>query len=241
MNGHVARVWTPTVILALGCVLVVGIDSQKAMSLRQPIESAVPERIEGFVAEEVPISEAERTSAGMTDYLLRLYSPAGEGAANEDGIVEMADGENAPTADVEDGLPPMFSLYVGYYDRQTRGQSIHSPKNCLPGGGWEPLRSRRETIASEYGDIPVNRYLLQHSETQERMLVLYWYQGRGRVVASEYAVKWHLLKDKALQGRSDEALVRVMVPIEHNVEDAYELAVRVAREVAPAVGAALPA
>jgi hypothetical protein len=40
--------------------------------------------------------------------------------------------------------------------------------------------------------------------------VYYWYQGRGRIVASEYQVKWNLLRDAALLGHTEEALVRVV-------------------------------
>jgi hypothetical protein len=71
-------------------------------------------------------------------------------------------------------------------------------------------------------------------------VVLYWYQGRGRVQANEYIVKWDLLRDQALYGRSDEALVRIIVPVRTTEALAYEQAVRVARELAPAVDRALP-
>ena len=65
--------------------------------------------------------------------------------------------------------------------------------------------------------VRVNQYLLQRGEDQA--LVLYWYQGRGRVEANEYRVKWDLLRDAALHRRSDEALVRIIVPIEAGVEE----------------------
>lgn len=131
-----------------------------------------------------------------------------------------------------------FSLYVGYYESQTQGNTIHSPKNCLPGAGWEPLTSTREAIPTENGPIRVNRYLLQRGE--ERALVLYWYQGRGRTQASEYLVKWDLLRDSALRGRSEEALVRVIVPVTTTEDQAYALATKVARSVVPALKTALP-
>jgi EpsI family protein len=85
--------------------------------------------------------------------------------------------------------------------------------------------------------VIVNRYLLQNRTQQA--LVLYWYQGRGRVASNEYRVKWDLLRDAALRRRSDEALVRVVVPVRSG-EDAAALAVRVAETLAPAVAEALP-
>jgi EpsI family protein len=104
-----------------------------------------------------------------------------------------------------------FSVYVGYYDRQRQGQTIHSPKNCLPGGGWEPIESRREVIRSPDGDIRANRFVIANQNQQA--LVYYWYQGRGRTEANEYQVKLDLIRDAAFSRRSEEALVRIVVPL----------------------------
>jgi EpsI family protein len=84
----------------------------------------------------------------------------------------------------------------------------------------------------------VNRYLLQKGTAQA--LVLYWYQGRGRIEANEYAVKWDLLRDAALRGRSEEALVRLIVPVTGTPAEAFERASRIARATIPAVERALP-
>ncbi len=88
--------------------------------------------------------------------------------------------------------------------------------------------------------MKVNRYLLQNGD--QRALVLYWYQGRGRVQASEYMVKWDLLRDAALRHRSDEALVRIVVPLVGTgvEEDSFALARSVAEELVPALNKALP-
>src|SRR6185503_2176392 len=141
--------------------------------------------------------DEERRLAGVTNYLFRSY--ANEGA--------QAQG---------------FSLYVGYYDSQTQGKTIHSPKNCLPGSGWEALQSSTTTISTVRGPVRVNRYLIQKGK--EQALVLYWYQGRGRVQANEYAVKWNLLRDAAFRRRSEEALVRIVVPITSGADTALALA-----------------
>jgi len=86
----------------------------------------------------------------------------------------------------------------------------------------------------------VNRYLIANGSN--RALVLYWYQGRGRVTASEYAVKWNLLRDQAVRGRSDEALVRIIVPVTagEGEQEAFQRATRMAQAIAPAVARALP-
>src|SRR5690606_34724806 len=126
-----------------------------------------------------------------------------------------------------------------YYDSQMQGKTIHSPKNCLPGAGWDALGATTTQVATANGSVTVNQYVIQRDT--ERALVLYWYQGRGRVAASEYAVKWDLLRDAALHGRSEEALVRVLVPITGTEEESVALAKKIASTVVPAVDRALPA
>lgn len=212
-----AKAWAPAMLLALGAVVTLGIDTQRSMGLRAPLAASVPARLASHGSQDVEIPEDERRVAGMSDYLMRVYRPATAAAA----------GAYA------------FSVYVGYYGSQTQGKTIHSPRNCLPGAGWEALTSSRVAVAAPGGPVTVNRYLLQNKG--QRALVLYWYQGRGRVEANEYRVKWHLLRDSALRGRSDEALVRVIVPLTGSEEEAFLLASAVAGEVVPAVDLALPA
>jgi len=112
-------------------------------------------------------------------------------------------------------------LYIGYYKSQRQGDSIHSPQNCLPGAGWEPLAQGLLTVsipaASGTADISINRYIIQKGV--ERQLVLYWYQSHGRVVASEYWSKFYLVRDAVRMNRTDAALVRVIVPIATNDDE----------------------
>jgi EpsI family protein len=207
------RPWAPAALLGLGALFTVGIRTQRDMPLRAALESVLPVEFAGFVGRTLTLSEAEQRIAGTTAYLMRAYESPG-----------------APETD-------WFTIYVGYYERQTQGRTIHSPKNCLPGSGWEALASRPEEIATTRGTVQVNHYLLQNGTQQA--LVLYWYQGRGRVEANEYVVKWDLLRDAALRQRSEEALVRVVVPI-HRERDALTLARQVAAGLVPAVFGALP-
>jgi EpsI family protein len=87
----------------------------------------------------------------------------------------------------------------------------------LPGAGWEILKPGTTVVRSANGDRVVNHYLLKNGTSQA--IVYYWYQGRGRVVANEYAVKLNLLRDAALLGHTEEALVRIVVPIQTDVTD----------------------
>jgi len=210
-----ALAWIPTVLFGIGAVFTVGVDLQRALPLRQDLATAVPQEISGAVGTDVVLSEAEVRVAGVTDYLFRAFEPA----------------------DTAGGALP-FSIYIGYYDSQVQGETIHSPKNCLPGAGWEALASTTVEIPTPAGPSRVNRYLLQNGGSQA--LVLYWYQGRGRVESNEYVVKWDLLRDAAVRQRSDEALVRVVVPVRGNVERAFAIAADVALALIPAVDSALP-
>lgn len=114
------------------------------------------------------------------------------------------------------------NLYVAYYDSQRKGSSIHSPRSCIPGGGW--VISSHTTLplrpASAKQGIAINRLLI--SKGNYRQLVYYWFDQRGRVITNEYLAKWFLFWDSLTMGRSDGALVRLVTPIPEDarVEDA---------------------
>jgi EpsI family protein len=215
--------WTASVIIWVGAVGATGVIPQKRLSLTAPLGEVVPTSFDRHVGSDVEISLEEQEAAGFTDYLFRSYDAPAPSPKTE--------------AAVASELPP-FSVYVGYYDGQSKGKTIHSPKNCLPGSGWEALGSSVASVDTPTGTVEVNRYLLQNGD--ERALVLYWYQGRGRVQANEYMVKWDLLRDAALMHRSEEALVRIVVPIVDSEEASFDLANRVAERLVPALDNALP-
>jgi EpsI family protein len=103
-------------------------------------------------------------------------------------------------------------LYIGYYESQRQGDSIHSPLNCLPGSGWEPVEKARVSIdIPGRGAVEVNRFVIQKG--LDRQVVLYWYQSQGRIVASEYASKAYLIYDSMRHNRSEAAMVRIISPI----------------------------
>jgi EpsI family protein len=111
------------------------------------------------------------------------------------------------------GGPGDVDLFVAFFKSQRAGVTPHSPKVCLPSNGWTEESSRIISISvpGETAPIPVNRYIVSHQE--ERSLVLYWYQSSHRVIANEYLAKFALIFDSLRYRRSDEALIRVIVPI----------------------------
>lgn len=209
--------WPLAAVLVIGAILATaGVRAQRSLALRVPLAAALPAEFEGYRSRDVEIPTEELTAAGVSDYLSRMFVA----------------GDSDSTA------PPVY-LYVGYYDRQTSGRTIHSPRNCLPGGGWEPLTNTLTVIETPAGPVAVNRYLIQKGRDQA--LVLYWYQGRGRVESNEYAVKWDLVRDAALRRRSEEALVRIVVPMTTDEDEVLRLATAMASRLVPAVALALPA
>jgi EpsI family protein len=141
---------------------------------------------------------------------------------------------------------PMADLYVGYWKSQRQGGAIHSPQNCLPGAGWEPVSQRTLTIPDPRNPsaepIGLNRFVIQKG--LDKQLVLYWYQSRGRVVGSEYWSKLYLILDAARYNRTDAALVRVVVPVRDTTAEAEAAAEQHALDfvnvLLPALGAHLP-
>jgi EpsI family protein len=136
------------------------------------------------------------------------------------------------------GIAPV-QLYVGFYGTQKTGDTIHSPKNCLPGSGWDPVRAGQATIALVGGrKIVVNEYVIQRD--QDKQLVFYWYQGRGRVIASEYAAKFWMVTDAISKNRTDGALVRVVTPIANNEAVAQARLVSFTQDLFPQLDELIP-
>jgi len=124
-------------------------------------------------------------------------------------------------ADYARGETGPVNLYVAWYDKQNTGESTHSPKGCLPGGGWRIHDLRQVDLADvKIGGraLRVNRALIQYDNQRE--LVYYWFLQRGRVVTNEYLVKWYLLVDSVRRHRTDGALVRVIVPMTPTMSEA---------------------
>lgn len=123
-----------------------------------------------------------------------------------------------------------IGLFIAYYAQQRAGESMHSPQHCLPGAGWEIMK--RDSVTIPVGDqrVVVNKYRIENLGT--KMLMLYWYQSRSRIVASEYQAKILLVRDTALTGHTAGSIVRVMLPDD---EAATNEAVTFASRLIPSV------
>jgi EpsI family protein len=119
------------------------------------------------------------------------------------------------------------NLYVGYYASQRTGATYHSPLNCLPGSGWILSEPGKATIALPDGsNFVANKYVIQNGDY--RSMMIYWYEGRGRNVASEYWGKVYTVFDSVRLRRSDGAMVRVTVPVGNSEAAAEKTAIEFA-------------
>ena len=162
---------------------------------RTPL-SAVPCAVDRWrCAGDTPLDRNTLAVLGVDDYLNRAY---------------------------RDERRQAIGVYIAYYASQRQGESIHSPQNCLPGSGWQPVSAMRTTIDAAGTPLPINRYVVEKG--LERQVVVYWYQGRGRVVANEYLNKFWLMIDQARLGRSNAALVRIVAPAGGTDDEALQIA-----------------
>ncbi len=131
------------------------------------------------------------------------------------------------------------NLYVGYYASQRDGATYHSPLNCLPGAGWTMSEPSRVTITPNGRPAFVaNKFMIQNGDHKE--LLIYWYQGRGRAIASEYWGKVYTVLDSVRLRRSDGAMVRVMMPVGASEADTTKAAADLAASASKALPAFIP-
>jgi EpsI family protein len=133
---------------------------------------------------------------------------------------------------------------VAYYSSQRKGEAIHSPRSCLPGGGWriKELSSRAlsDVLLPDNRPLTVNRAVIQKGEY--RQLVYYWFQQRGRNLTDEYVVKWYLFWDALNRNRSDGALVRLVVMVQpgQDLSEGDRQLTAFARAIVSPLGAYIP-
>jgi EpsI family protein len=131
-------------------------------------------------------------------------------------------------------------LYVAYWATQRKGGAqIHSPQNCLPGSGWEPVEASRLVIPlTASPPITVNRYLVQ--KDRSRQVVLYWYHSQGMDVAGEFQAKLSMVKNAFVNNRTDGALIRISAPIQGTVPETTERLIQYVQTIYPILGEYLP-
>jgi EpsI family protein len=205
------RLWITSAALAGAAILLNAGTHTTSVPARQPLRN-LPLSLGEWRGEEMPLTDRILAAAGVDDYVNRVYS---------------------------DGSGTEVELYIGYYTNQRSGDLIHSPKNCLPAAGWESVRQGALVVpVGSNASILVNDFRIAKGLNQD--LVLYWYQGRGRVVADEYKAKFWTIFDAAVRHRTDGSLVRLAIPIRDSEASARERGIHFVRALYPQLAAYIP-
>jgi len=205
------RWWAALIILLAAAVTEYALPRTEVAVPHPPLQN-LPLAIGGWTAEDIPIDAHLVAASRVDSYLNRVYrqGPAGE-----------------------------VGLYIGYYKSQRAGDSVHSPKNCLPGAGWQPVHSSRIMLPLQPGlPAAVNLYTVENEH--ERFVVLYWYESHGRMIASEFFAKYYTIRDAMLLHRTDATLVRIMVPATDDEARARQSAIAFAILIAPRLDEVIP-
>lgn len=207
------RVFTVATLLVVTAIFLHSHVRPETNPPREELAS-FPLQLDPWSGIDLPISNDVRVILGIGDFLNRSYSTA-DGSSVE--------------------------LFIAYFPSQRSGDTIHSPKNCLPGAGWSQIEAGRTTIPGlDHRPLEVNRYIV--GKDKQRLLVLYWYQAHNRVTASEYWAKWYMFLDSIQLNRSDGAMVRIMTPTDNRegMESAQQRAVDFAELTLPLLDTYIP-
>jgi exosortase D (VPLPA-CTERM-specific) len=173
-------------LIALTAILLQARSRTEIIPSRLPL-SSFPVQLGNWSGRDIPLDQDTLEVLGPGDFLLRGYRDP-------------------------DGDLPYVDLFLAYFPSQRTGDTIHSPKHCLPGAGWIPEENDRVTLSLPgHSPFPANRYVI--SKAGAHKLVLYWYWAHDRGVASEYWAKFYLVKDAIRMNRSDGALVRITTDV----------------------------
>jgi EpsI family protein len=209
-----ARFLSAVALLAAATLFLWARSGAENVPVAPPL-SSLPVNIGEWQGREQAIADDVREILGKGEFMARLYWNPSQRAYAE--------------------------LFVAYFASQRAGDTIHSPKNCLPGAGWSPVESGEITLSHPNGRVfPVNRYVI--GKGLDRQVVLYWYQAHGRAVASEYWAKYYLVADAIRMNRTDGAMVRVVAPVlqHETIQDAQTRAESFARQILPDLDVVIP-
>ena len=165
----------------------------------------------GFIAER---AESIPPRAFFATFPLDIGPWRGETAVLDSEVLDVLRLSDYVLTNFKRGTEAPISFYTAYYASQRKGTAPHSPAVCMPGGGWQITELTQRSFpntAIPGGAFAYNRVVIRNGD--DAQLVYYWYQERGRRIASEYWAKWYLFQDALLMNRTDGALVRLVTPL----------------------------
>jgi EpsI family protein len=184
-----------------------------------------------------PVAALQSFPASIGSWRLLLDAPIDPEVQD---VLKADDTLNRVYEDASSGAKAI--LFIAYFKTQRTGAAPHSPKNCLPGAGWEPVETPGAIpiqVAGRPAPIVVNRYVVARGDAKS--VVLYWYQSHGRIIASEYSAKLWLIADAIRYRRSDTALIKVVVPVTRDSDSAAApTAIRFVQAIYPMLAVEFP-
>ena len=136
---------------------------------------------------------------------------------SSEGVIDLLGVNDYIDYTYQDNNGNIINFYVGFYESVGTTGSYHSPKNCLPGGGW----GIDSTKTIKIDQVNVSEMIIRNGSQYK--VVLYWFQNRGRIIASEYLEKIYLVLDALFMKRRDGSFVRLMVQTPHSSIDKAEI------------------
>ncbi len=178
--------FTVAVVILLGSAVLLSLHRHNEVVPHPEPLAGFPARLGDWTGREQIIGDDVLQTLGPGDFLSRSYR--------------------------KDAVTPPVDVFLGYFPSQKQGNTIHSPLHCLPGAGWTFVASRRMRLeVPGRAPIEINRHVI--AKGTSRQLVLYWYEGHGRSIASEYWARAYLVLDSMRLNRTDQAIIRVTTPL----------------------------
>jgi exosortase D (VPLPA-CTERM-specific) len=182
------------------------------------------------------------TRADFTEFPTRIGEWSGQRDVLQNIYLDALHLDDYMLANYHESTGVPVNVYVAYYQTQDNTRAIHSPHDCIPGGGWEIKKLERRSFPAggTVGSFPVNRALVQLGPNKQ--IVYYWFQERGRRFTNEYVVRWYLFWDALTRHRTDGALVRFVAPVPTGAQesDVDARIMSLARLVEPALSRYVP-
>lgn len=209
-----SKYWLLLAVLLFGGVFINWFQQRGEAEVQRKSLAEIPQTLGNWrqKGDEMRFGEATESVLRVSDYTQRYYTSSDGRIAN---------------------------LYVGYYASQRTGITYHSPQNCLPGAGWVMREPQIIEIKMPNGrTFTANRYRIENGTFDE--IMIYWYQGRGRIEASEYRDKINTVWDSILRRRSDGAMIRVMTSVGDDEQSANKAAIDLSAQIADKLSEFVP-
>ena len=183
MNSPITLSFTATVALLVGTIFLGNLTARRIPSpLAVPLDRIAPDLAGWTALQDQKLPKGTLHALDATSYLSRPYRK---------GSTEL-------------------DLFIAFYAQQRAGESMHSPKHCLPGSGWEIWQHGSALVSTGGKQYEVNKYSIQNNG--KRLLMFYWYQSKSRIIASEYLGKIMLARDTIMTGLTAGSIVRITLP-----------------------------